>query len=72
MNVNRYIFQSPYNSQVQVGRLDSSTSSNENKEVSNNIQATKKETISFENIKTQKDIETAPEQNPDALLDLYA
>ncbi len=77
MNVNRYIFQSPYSSQIQIGRLDSNASSDENSsnkngEVSNNIQYTNKESSSFENMKIQESVKSVPKQNPDTLLDFYA
>ncbi len=77
MNVNRYIFQSPYSSQIQIGRLESNassdeSSSNKNEEVSNNIQYTNKESSSFENMKIQESVKSVPKQNPDTLLDLYA
>ena len=76
MNVNSYIFQSPYSSQVQIGRLASSassdnSSSNTNQEVANTTVT--KEVPTFENMDTQKAVKVQPTQNSsDASLDLYA
>lgn len=77
MNVNSYIFQSPYSSQVQIGRLDSSASSdestsNKNNEVENNSKPMKEESQIIENMQTQKTEEIVSARNSDALLDFYA
>lgn len=77
MNVDTYIFQSPYSSQVQVGRLDPNASSdesnsNEDQQVENNTEAAKQESQLLQDIEASKTLEVAPTKNSDALLDLYA
>lgn len=75
MNVNSYIFQSPYSNQVQIGRLDPSSSNNEtsvNQEATNTIQQAAKQAPKFENMDTQKTTETEPVQTSNTSLDLYA
>jgi hypothetical protein len=75
MTVNRYIFQSPYSNQIQVGKLDPSSqgdSSSISQEATNNTQTAKKETPSFENMETQKTQEVTAVEKSDVLLNLYA
>lgn len=75
MNVNSYIFQSPYSNQVQIGRLDTSSSSNDtsvNQETTNTSQQAAKQAPKFENMDTQQTTETQPVQTSDSSLDLYA
>jgi len=75
MNVNSYIFQSPYSNQVQIGRLDTSSSSSNtsvNQEMTNTSQQTAKKAPKFENMDTQKTTESQPVQTSDTSLDLYA
>jgi len=75
MNVNSYIFQSPYSNQVQIGRLDTSSSNNNtsvNQETTNTSQQATKQTPKFENMDTQKTTEAQPIQTSNTGLDLYA
>jgi len=75
MTVNRYIFQSPYSSQVQVGRPDPSVKSDSSsitQESASNTQQAPKEIPSFENMDTQKTQEVTPVEKSDTLLNLYA
>jgi hypothetical protein len=74
MQVNSYIFQSPYSSQVQIGRLDTSTN---NKETSTQDDSALKNAVnqplnnaqSFKATQTQ---EVKPTVDGGALLDTYA
>ncbi|RLA72805.1 MAG: hypothetical protein DRG78_23365 [Epsilonproteobacteria bacterium] len=77
MTVDKYIFQSPYSSQVQVGRPapsagSDSGSSSVNQEAANNTQSAPREIPSFESMDTQKATEVTPTENSDTLLNLYA
>ncbi len=75
MQVSSYIFQSPYPSPVQFGRVDTSASSDKSS-TATNTQADKatqpimQRAPDFENLETQKTQEVA--QSSDNLLNLYA
>lgn len=77
MTVDRYIFQSPYSSQVQVGRPDpSATSNNETSSVSAEIlkgpNQGAQEVPSFQNTNVEKTKEIQPINDSNQLLNLYA
>jgi hypothetical protein len=73
MNVNHYIFQSPYNSQVQVGRLDKTTQDSSLSQTVEDNKKTSDDTSSFDKMATQKAEEVSKIKFTDSsLLDTYA
>ena len=75
MNINRYLFQSPYSSQVQIGRPDPSVKTEENtqkggSELTKNTNQTLKEAQTFQ---TSQVSEVKPKvESSSAGLDIYA
>ncbi len=74
MNVNSYIFQSPYSSQIQIGRPDTTATKSTTAEVSSKSGQTQAKDIpSFDNTKTQKTNESVKETlTSNSTLDMYA
>jgi len=77
MNVDRYIFQSPYSSQFQVGRPDpSATSKEETSSVSAEIikgpDQVQQQASTFKSPSVEKTKAIQPTNNSDQLLNLYA
>ena len=69
MNVNRYIFQSPYSTQVQVGHLDTSVANSENQTQKS------KETLSESSDVVEKTAQIKRDKSSidsNYLLDIYA
>ena len=77
MTVDRYIFQSPYSNQLQIGRPDpSATSKEETSSVSTDIlkgpDHVQQEAPTFKSPTVEKTEEVQPTNNSNQLLDLYA
>lgn len=75
MNVNSYVFESPYSGRVQVGRPDPSASSKETASNANQASLTNiksKEMPTLEKVATQPIEETESTNKQDKLLDIYA
>lgn len=75
MNVNSYVFESPYSSRVQVGRPDPSasledTTTNANQDLLQSTQSTAKEIPTLE--KTDTTNKTSETDSSDRLLNIYA
>lgn len=67
MDVTRYIFQSPYSNQVQIGRSDVSSSSNSTSDAS-----TKNNPVgNVTNLDTVVEQKSKVAANPDKILDMY-
>lgn len=67
MEVTRYIFQSPYSNQVQIGRPDVNSSSN-----STNDASTKNNPVSnVTNLDTAIEQKSKVAANPDKIVDIY-
>ena len=73
MTVERYLFQSPYSSQVQIGRPDPSVSkqSNNDAELLQNTNQTAQKAQQFQASQTQ-DVKPSVLQSENQLLDVYA
>ena len=74
MQVNRYIFQSPYSSQVQVGRLDPSVASGQKTQADTSglIKSTNTSLQNAQSFQATQTGEVTPTVTNDALLDVYA
>ena len=77
MTVDRYIFQSPYSSQFQVGRpVPSASSKEETSSVSTEIvkgpDQVQQQAPTFQNTQVEKAAEVEPTNNNNQLLNLYA
>lgn len=67
MEVTRYLFQSPYSSQVQIGRPDTSSTSGSAKENSSTSPA-----ANITNLETKVEQDSTIYTNADKILDIYA
>ncbi len=77
MNVEKYIFQSPYSSQFQVGRAEASTASQEESSNSSpqglkSEEQVKQQAPTFQPTQTEKDEALKSINSIDKLLDIYA
>ena len=74
MQVNRYIFQSPYSSQVQVGRPDPSVGSEQKaqQDTSGLMQSTNTSLQNAQSFQATQVGEVTPTVTSDNLLDIYA
>ncbi len=74
MNVTQYTFQSPYSSQVQVGRLDPSSQKSDTlgKDNPEFVKDTNTSLTSAKNLQAEQAQEVKPAVNSKRLLDIYA
>jgi hypothetical protein len=72
MNVNSYIFQSPYSSSVQVGRPDPNANTQENKEETLSAKDTNQTLKNAEMLQTSNSKEVTPSVESANKLDIYA
>jgi hypothetical protein len=72
MNVNSYIFQSPYSSSVQVGRPDPNANTQENKEETLSAKDTNQTLKNAEMLQTSNSKEVTPSVKSANKLDIYA
>ena len=74
MQINSYIFHSPYSSQIQIGRLDRSVNNDKvdlstKTQEENNVKKTNQKSQVFENIKAQENRKAI--QSSNNLLNIY-
>ncbi|HUH43205.1 MAG: hypothetical protein PHI38_01145 [Sulfurimonas sp.] len=67
MEVTRYLFQSPYSSQVQVGRAETSTNSKAKESDAKSSSDEKSTSLESKNVQESQKV-----KSPEKLLDIYA
>jgi hypothetical protein len=77
MTVDRYVFQSPYSNQFQIGRPDPSAASKEetssvSTEILKGPDQVQQQAPTFQNTQVEKTTEVQPTNNSNQLLNLYA